>query len=253
MEIGLVQYCPVWEKKEENQKKITSLLNNFVKHGVDLLIFPEMTLTGFTMLAEKFSEKLNGESFQYFSIIAQKFRSHILVGIIEKEDDNFYNTLIHINKDGNLYRTYRKIHPFSLSAEDKHYMKGKYPVVTEIDNWKTGLSICYDLRFPELYRLYGKEKVELIVISANWPETRIEHWKTLLKSRAIENQCYVAAVNRIGNDPLSAYPGFSAVIDPMGNEIISSINEEIIFCNITRKMVNEIRNKFPFLVDITLI
>ncbi|HUX60069.1 MAG TPA: nitrilase-related carbon-nitrogen hydrolase [Ignavibacteriaceae bacterium] len=253
MEIGLVQYCPSWENKDENKKKITSLLNTFIKDEVNLLIFPEMTLTGFTMSAEKFSEKLSGESFNYFSNIAQKFKSNILAGIIEREDENFYNTLLHINKDGNIVKAYRKIHPFSISSEDKYYTKGKKPVVTKIDNWKVGLSICYDLRFPELYRQYCKEKVELIVVSANWSETRIEHWKTLLKARAIENQCYVAGVNRIGNDPKLVYPGFSAVIDPMGNEIISSINEEIIFCNINSKVVNDIRAKLPFLTDITLI
>ncbi len=253
MKIGLVQYSPEWENKVENQKKITSLLMDFVKEGIDLLIFPEMSLTGFTMHGEKFSEQLSGESFQYFSKIARKFSIHILAGIIELENKNFFNTLLHIGRDGNILKTYRKIHPFSLSSEDKHYNKGKDAVVTEIDDWKVGLSICYDLRFPELYRLYAKEKVDLIVISANWPDTRIEHWKTLLKARAIENQCFVAGVNRVGDDPKLFYPGYSAVIDPMGSEIISSINEEILICNISRKMVSDVRNKLPFLNDITLI
>ncbi|MHB8580126.1 MAG: carbon-nitrogen family hydrolase [Ignavibacteriaceae bacterium] len=253
MKIGLVQYCPVWESKVENQKKISSLLKDFVQDEIDLLIFPEMSLTGFTMRAEKFSEPLNGESFQFFSKVARKFNVHILAGIIEQEDKNFFNTLLHIGRDGNILKTYRKIHPFSISSEDKHYKKGNDAVVTKIDDWKVGLSICYDLRFPELYRLYGKERADLIVISANWPESRIEHWKTLLKARAIENQCYVAGVNRVGDDPKLFYPGFSAVIDPMGSEIISSINEEILICNISRKVVSDIRNKLPFLNDITLI
>ncbi|MHB1686909.1 MAG: nitrilase-related carbon-nitrogen hydrolase [Ignavibacteriaceae bacterium] len=253
MKIGLVQYSPVWEDKEENQKKIISLLKDFVKERIDLLIFPEMTLTGFTMYAEKFSEQVSGESFQYFSKIALKLNCHVIAGIIEEEKKNFFNTLIHIGSDGNIFKTYRKIHPFSYSSEDKHYKKGKDVVVTAVDGWKVGLSICYDLRFPELYRFYGKEKAELIVVIANWPDTRIEHWKTLLRARAIENQCYVAGVNRIGNDPKLFYPGFSAVIDPMGSEIISSIDEEIIVCNITRENVNDVRNKLPFLNDITLI
>jgi len=126
--------------------------------------------------------------------------------------------------------------------------------VTKIDNAKVGLSICYDLRFPELYRLYAKQRVDLIVNIANWPVPRIDHWRTLLKARAIENQSFVIGVNRIGNDPLLQYNGFSSVYDPMGYELLSVKEEENIFVvDLNIEIVKVTREKLPFLEDIRLI
>jgi len=253
MILNLVQYNPEWEDKEKNKEKIVSLVDKKVDEG-SLVIFPEMTLTGFTMKASKFAEKLNGESFQFFSNLAKDNKVTILAGIIENENANYFNSLIHLDLSGKLISKYRKIHPFSFSTEDKHYKKGKRTVITEIDDWKVGLSICYDLRFPELYRLYGKRRVELIVNIANWPNARIEHWRTLLKARAIENQCFIAGVNRVGNDPKLHYPGLSSLFDPMGNEVISSADQEqVITTEIDRTKVDEVRKTFPFLNDISLI
>jgi len=253
MIINLVQYNPEWEDKEKNKEKIVSLVDKKVDEG-SLVIFPEMTLTGFTMKASKFAEKLNGESFQFFSNLAKDNKVTILAGIIENENGNYFNSVIHLDLSGKLISKYRKIHPFSFSTEDKHYKKGKRTVITEIDDWKVGLSICYDLRFPELYRLYGKRRVELIVNIANWPNARIEHWRTLLKARAIENQCFIAGVNRVGNDPKLHYPGLSSLFDPMGNEVISSADQEqVITTEIDRTKVDEVRKTFPFLNDISLI
>ncbi len=117
-----------------------------------------------------------------------------------------------------------------------------------------GLSICYDLRFPELYRLYAKEKVHLIIDIANWPDTRIEHWRSLLKARAIENQCYVAGINRVGDDPKLHYNGFSSVFDPMGKELVAVENDErIIEAEIDKSYVNDVRKKLPFLNDMRFI
>jgi len=253
MKIGLVQYNIDWEDKNKNREKINSLLSKN-KSKFDVLIFPEMTLTGFTMKASSFAETLLGESFKYYSGISIGYNAHILAGIIESKENKFYNSMLHLNKKGELVKVYRKIHPFSYSTEDKHYSRGNETVITKIEEWNTGLSICYDLRFPELYRHYGKAKAELIIVIANWPVTRIEHWRTLLKARAIENQCYVAGVNRVGNDPVLKYNGFSSVFDPMGNELIPSGGEERIFTTeISIEKVREAREKLPFLDDIFLI
>jgi len=127
-------------------------------------------------------------------------------------------------------------------------------VITEIEDWKIGLSICYDLRFPELFRIYAKERVDMIVNIANWPIPRIEHWRTLLKARAIENQCFVVGVNRIGNDPNANYNGYSSVFNPMGNEIITLPDkEDVISTTLKKEDVEEVRSKLPFLKDIRLI
>lgn len=252
MQIGLVQYSPVWEDKEKNKKKILNLISEVEKY--DLLIFPEMTLTGFTMNPADFAEGLQADSFRFFSELAKDKNCNIFAGIIEKKKDRFFNTLIHIKPDGNLVKLYRKIHPFSFSGEDKNYSAGIRPAMSKIKKWKIGLSICYDLRFPELYRKYAKKRTHLLVNIANWPVNRIEHWKALLRARAIENQCYMIGVNRVGDDPKLHYNGLSSVFDPTGKEIVSVENEEkLITVEIDKNFVNEVREKLPFLEDIKLI
>ena len=252
MKIALVQYNPKWEDKESNKVRILQLINDL--KDVELIVFPEMSLTGFTMKSNEMAEGLKGNSFRFFAELAREKSSHIMAGIIEQRNNRKYNSLIHIKPDGKLVKLYRKIHPFSYSTENQHYNAGVRPAITKIRKWKIGLTICYDLRFPELYRKYGKKRTHLIVNIANWPDTRVEHWRTLLKARAIENQCYVAGVNRVGDDPKLHYTGFSSVYDPMGKELIAVENEEkVIEADLDKNYVNEVREKFPFLNDIKLI
>jgi len=252
MKIGLVQYNPVWENKGANKKKILEMLAD--AEQMELLIFPEMSLTGFSMEPERIGEGIGGSSFRFFSELANTKKTNIMAGIVEKRKDRYYNTLIHIKPDGKLIKLYRKVHPFSYSGEEKYYNAGVRPAMSKIRKWKIGLTICYDLRFPELFRKYGKKRAHLIINIANWPDTRIEHWRTLLKARAIENQCYVAGINRVGKDPKLNYVGFSSVFDPMGKEIVSVENEEkVIIILLDKNYVNEVREKFPFLNDIKLI
>lgn len=253
MKAGLIQYDPEWENKSLNMDKLNWLLShNYEKQ--ELLVFPEMTLTGFTMNASEYAEDTRGESFNFFSEMAQKYSVHIFAGIIELNENKYYNSLIQINPEGKLLKTYRKIHPFSYSTEDKHYTKGEETVIAKINEFNAGLSICYDLRFPELYRHYAKKKVDMIIVIANWPDTRIEHWRTLLRARAIENQCYVLGVNRVGDEPRLKYNGYSAIIDPMGVELISVPSEEkIVTAEIFKEKADEVKNSLPFLNDIRLI
>ena len=252
MKIALVQYNPKWEDKESNKVRILQLINDLKE--VELIVFPEMSLTGFTMKSNEMAEGIQGNSFRFFAELAREKSSHIMAGIIEQRNNRKYNSLIHIKPDGKLVKLYRKIHPFSYSTENQHYNAGVRPAITKIRKWKIGLTICYDLRFPELYRKYGKKRTHLIVNIANWPDTRVEHWRTLLKARAIENQCYVAGVNRVGDDPKLHYTGFSSVYDPMGKELIAVENEEkVIEADLDKNYVNEVREKFPFLNDIKLI
>ncbi len=253
MKIALLQYSPEWENKDSNKEKILHLIESN-KEKFELLILPEMTLTGFSMNAVSIAETIQGDTFRFFSKLAVEKNIDVLVGIVEKSKSKPYNTLIHIDKKGKLVKLYRKIHPFSYANEDKHFLSGKRPAITKVRKWKIGLSICYDLRFPELYRKYAKKKVHLIVDIANWPDTRIEHWRALLKARAIENQCYVAGVNRVGKDIKLNYNGYSSVFDPMGKEICFSVDkEEILIAELDKIYLTEIRNKLPFLEDIKLI
>lgn len=253
MKTGLLQYNPLWENPQGNIAKIDKLVEQ-LKNKIDLLILPELSLTGFTMESKKFAEDLDGISTQYFMKLSQKLKCNIFGGIIEKSEEGIFNSLVHFNSDGLVIARYRKIHPFGYAKEDRNYSAGKEIVVTKIDNVKVGLSICYDLRFPELYRLYAKQRVDLLVNIANWPVPRIDHWRTLLKARAIENQSFVIGVNRVGNDPHLQYNGFSSVYDPMGNELLSVKEEENIFVvDLNIEMVKETREKLPFLEDMRMI
>lgn len=253
MKIGLLQYSPEWENVEANISTIESIISKNVSDE-DIIVFPEMTLTGFTMDSKKFAEEIDGAGTKYFISLSQRLKKHLFVGIIEKDEKNIYNSLVHFDSNGLIRARYRKIHPFSYAKEDESYSAGKELVTTNIEKMKIGLTICYDLRFPELYRLYGKDRTEIMINIANWPVTRIEHWKHLLKSRAIENQCFIIGVNRIGNDPFNKYNGCSAIYDPMGEEVLVCPNEEGIFITeVDLSKVEEVRNKLPFLDDIKLL
>jgi predicted amidohydrolase len=253
LNIGLVQIQPVWENKDRSKIKISRLLDGR-SPKVDLLIFPELTLTGFTMRSKRFAEKINGPTTKFFLSLADKYSCHIIAGFIEVDKDMYFNTLVHLRPGENLISKYRKIHPFSFSGENRHYRQGDIPIMTGINGYSIGLSICYDLRFPELFRYYAKAGVDININIANWPVDRIEHWYTLLKARAIENQCYMVGVNRVGSDKSIDYPGWSSVFHPFGQELCCLKEyEDVKIQNIESKEVKNTRDKYPFLKDIRLV
>lgn len=253
MKVLLVQYDPAWENKVQSRKRILKLLDR--SKDSDAIIFPEMTLTGFTMNSREFSEDVSGESVEFFRGIALDMNTNVIAGFIEKKDDRLYNTLLHIDRKGSIAAEYNKIHPFSYSGEDKNYQAGDQPVITELDGIRTGLSICYDLRFPELFRQYAKQRAELIINIANWPVQRIEHWKALTRARAIENQCYFIGVNRVGSDPTgNKYNGQSVLFSPLGEDLIPfSKDETVLSSTIMREEVEKVRQRMPFLNDMKLL
>lgn len=253
MKLALIQYAPEWENPHDSIIKLNLMLENQISDE-DLLIFPEMTLTGFTMQSKKYAEEIDGPGMRFFINIAQRYKKNVIAGIIEYDEGRIYNSSFHFDSNGIIMARYRKIHPFSLAKENENYSAGREPLVSHIDKTKIGLAVCYDLRFPELYRYYGKANADIMVTIANWPVPRIEHWKTLLKARAIENLCYSVGVNRVGSDPKNKYNGCSVIYDPTGQELVLVENEEkIISVEIEIEKVNETREKFPFLNDLKLI
>ena len=252
MKFSLYQFDPDWEDKKSNQQKIQAYMDK-LNIDTDVLVLPEMTLTGFTMRSKRFCEPIDGRGVNFFQSIARKKRIHVFAGIIEEDKGIYFNTLIHVNRAGEILSKYQKIHPFSFSGENRHYSAGDKAVITKIDGAKVGLSICYDLRFPELFREYGKNRVDVIINIANWPVTRIEHWQHLLKARAIENLCYVIGVNRVGKDKGNQYNGQSSIHGPLGENVLQFDNvEKIESFDLDIRKVNETREKFPFLDDIRL-
>jgi predicted amidohydrolase len=253
MKVGLVQFDPIWENIEANKDKLSQLLEKNVADE-EVLFLPEMTLTGFTMNSEKFAEEIDGPGTTYFINLSRKIKKHIFAGIIERDGDKIYNSLVHFDNYGLIVARYRKIHPFSYVNEQDYYSSTKETVITEIKKIRFGLSVCYDLRFPELYRKYAKDKVEVLVNIANWPTRRIEHWKLLLQARAIENQAFMIGVNRFGKDNQVEYDGNSMVIAPDG-KILASLtdNEGIISTDLNFEILKKNRERFSFINDIKLI
>ncbi len=254
MKIGLLQLNPVWENVEENKEKLSILIEKNNTSELDLLVLPEMSLTGFTMNSSVFAEELDGASTLFFINLARHFKINIIAGLIERDGDRIFNSAVHFDRQGIIAARYRKIHRFSFAKENQYYSPAEIPVLTKIDNHTFGISICYDLRFPELYRSYGKHKVSGLINIANWPIQRIDHWNHLLKARAIENLCFMIGVNRCGNDPFNPYNGRSAVYDPTGKEIIICNEDENLFTvEIDLNLTVLTREKFNFLDDIKLI
>lgn len=253
MKIGIVQFDPVWESPDASIEKLEKILSEEYSEP-DLLVFPEMTLTGFTMNSKKFAEEINGTSTQYFIRKSAELKINIFAGIIELDEHKIYNSLVHFDSMGLIHARYRKIHPFSYAKENEFYDRGKEIVISKIDDCKIGLSVCYDLRFPEVYRLYGKKRCEIIINIANWPSPRIEHWLALSRSHAIANQCFMISVNRVGKDPYNDYPGKSCVYDPMGKELFCA-NDSAGYFNIEIDLeeVITVREKYKFLDDIKLL
>ncbi|NLT52620.1 MAG: carbon-nitrogen family hydrolase [Ignavibacteria bacterium] len=253
MKIALVQYYPEFENKENNIITVKQMLDKHLTDE-DIVVFPEMTLTGYTMKAELFAEEEDGAGLSFFISEARKRKKHFFAGIIEKDGNNYFNTVFHIDRNGLIAARYRKIHLFSFAEEEKYYKSSSEPVITKADDWKIGLSVCYDLRFPELFRFYAKIKCDAIINIANWPVQRIEHWKILSRARALENLCYFIGVNRTGSDPFNNYSGNSVIFGPRSEEILTAGTEDCITkIELLKETVINARIKYPFLDDIKLI
>ena len=200
MNIALVSLDQVWEDKNLNWKKCKHYIYKVLEHKAEIIIFPETTLTGFSTNVSKNSEKKSESiTLARFQKEARKNSIAIVFGMIVEEKKSFFNKVFFISCTGDIIGEYSKIHTFSNAGEDKVIKSGNEIIVVEYKNYKIGMSICYDLRFPELYSAIGRRS-DLIVNIANWPKKRVAHWNTMLSSRAIENQIFVAGVNRIGID-----------------------------------------------------
>ncbi len=245
MKIGIVQYDIIWEDHKLNREKIDSIINAGIssKSQLDWLIFPEMSLSGFSMNIEKTVLSLEDEGF--FRNLAQKWTAFVTYGGVKGNN----NRSITIDSNGNSVYEYSKIHLFSYADEDKYYSPGCTHNSVLLSGVCVVPLICYDLRFPYLFWKKAIE-ADVFVVIANWPESRISHWNALLKARAIENQAYVIGVNRIGSDSNVVYCGNSMVIDPMGNILLDCGNNEGIFVHdLDKEVVTQTRKKLDFLND----
>jgi predicted amidohydrolase len=221
------------------------------EHGSTLVVFPELWSTGYDLENwRKHAAKLGEGLFAQLSELAAEFKISIAGSILEEKDGKCYNTLVVYDSNGEQQAVYRKVHLFRLMEEEKWLAPGQESVTTEADWGKTGLAICYDLRFTELFRKYALAGTKIAILPAEWPARRIKHWQTLLRARAIENQMYVVAVNRVGTSKGELFGGSSAVIDPWGEAIVEGGDQPaLLHAEIEMGLVDEVRGRIPVFED----
>lgn len=233
---------------------------NGITEKTEIVVLPEMFNTGFSMKPRQLAETMDGETIGWMKRMAYSKKIIITGSLIIEEAGNYYNRLVWMLPNGQ-YGSYDKRHLFAFANEHKEFTAGSTRLIASVKGWKIHLLVCYDLRFPVWSRQAPSNtreeqkgivpEYDLLIYVANWPERRNHAWKTLLQARAIENQCYVAGINRIGKDGNDIYhSGDSMFIDPMGEILYTKAHEEDVFTiTLQKKVVDEIRNKLPFLQD----
>ncbi len=250
MKIALISLNQAWEDKAKNLEKCEKLLRNASVLGADIAVFPEMTLTGYSFdmrLAEVFDDSF---VLQAFSALAAKYAVAIVFGMSVRKGAKALNRLVYVNKAGEIVGFYDKIHPFSFAKEERHFEAGENLLSVNEMGANLSFSICYDLRFPELFSVVAKS-TDIYINIANWPESRAEHFTALLKARAIENQAFVVGVNRIGEDNKDTkYKKSSVAYDPYGVKIKPTYtSRELDLVDIETKDIATYRSTFTSVKD----
>lgn len=246
MKISILQYDVKWMDIHDNIAHIEHHLQQLEK-SIDLLILPEMFLTGFNMDAKASAISETDNAILYLISLCKKHDTHLIGSLAISEDDKYYNRVLLISQNG-IEARYDKQYLYTPSGENKMF-SSKYPtVIFEFMGWKILPQVCYDLRFPENIR--KMESPDLIIYSANWPAARIRHWDTLLQARAIENQCYTIGCNRLGTDANGwEFPGSSQLIKPDGALINLADNDEPLVLELDLDVVRRNREKYKFQED----
>jgi predicted amidohydrolase len=250
--VSLVQTNLHWENIAANLAMLEEKIMG-IKEKTELVILPEMFSTGFSMRPEVLAETMGGETIQWMKRIAAAKKIILTGSVIIEEEGNYYNRLVWMLPNGQ-YGIYDKRHRFAYAGEDEQYTAGSKRLIASVKGWKINLLICYDLRFPVWARQHSQSEApeyDLLVYVANWPERRINAWKTLLQARAIENQSFVIGVNRVGEDGNGIpHTGESMVVDAMGEVLYQKKDEEAVYTiTLQKEPLETVREKLPFLKD----
>jgi len=244
MRITIIQYDISWEDKQSNLNYLEKIVSP-LSGKTDLIILPEMFNTGFSMNPDKLCENPDSNTLSWMKNLAEEGKFAVCGSYIVKEAGKAFNRFVFVASDGET-TNYDKRHLFSMGNEDKFFSKGKKRVIFSYRGFRIMPIICYDLRFPVWSR--NRNDYDLLICVANWPESRREVWNTLLKARAIENQCYVAGANRVGTDGTGIkYSGDSAILNPRGETLQEGITntEFVITADLSLSELNAFREKFP--------
>jgi omega-amidase len=246
-----LQFDIAWENKPANFETVRRLLNDARPAKDSLVVLPEMFATGFSMNLA-IAEPYGGETEQFLACTAKEFGVCIIAGAAMRgRDGRARNKALVFSPAGELIAFYAKMRPFTLGGEREHYTAGEKPTAFRWDDCTVSPFICYDLRFPEIFReVAAAHRPELFAVIANFPEKRISHWLALLQARAIENQAYVVGANRIGCDPFYTYNGRSIIVDPDGKIIADAGEREgCVSAPLDLANLKKYRAGLPFLED----
>lgn len=245
----LIQSQLHWENRAANLQMFEEKIKG-IAGKKEIVVLPEMFTTGFSMHPVRLAEDMNSETVSWMKRVSAENKIILTGSMIIQENGRYYNRLVWMQPNGE-YGVYDKRHLFTLSGEDKEFSAGEKKLITQVKGWKICTQICYDLRFPVWSRQTKENPYDVLLYVANWPERRIHAWKTLLQARAIENQCFVVAVNRVGEDGNGiAYSGESCVVNPMGEVQFCKTNEEdILAVMLDKNEITEVRERFQFLND----
>ena len=252
MLIGIGQIDIAWEDPPGNRETAERIAKMAAQRGCDVLVLPELFTSGFSMSTAKFAEAMDGPTCALLAGVACRSNLAILAGLAVQDNEKqaVTNSAVFFGRTGRPPTRFDKLHPFSLSGEDRYYKRGGVPVAFDIEGTRASVLICYDLRFPEAFRTVAPE-VSIFFVIANWPSGRDSHWESLLKARAIENQAFVVGVNRVGEDGNGvAHNGGSLAFGPWGDELArGGSKEELLLVDIDPAEVGTIRRQYPFLCD----
>lgn len=247
-----VQYDIAWEDRAANVARVRERLTAAGVAPGSLVVLPEMGLTGFSMQVARVADTEARESESALRALARDFRAWVVGGVVTRAPDGRgRNEALVAAPDGALAGRYAKMHPFSFSGEDKHYVPGDEPVVLPCGAFHLAPFVCYDLRFPEIFRTAARRGATLFVVIACWLDLRHAHWRPLLQARAIENQAWVVGINRCGRDPRHGYPGGSVVFAPDGTAVAElNAGEGVLRATLDAGAIPAVRESFPVLRDL---
>lgn len=251
MKIIGIQLDPVWEDAAANHEKAYALIKSAQPTPGALIVLPEMFASGFSMNVAAIADT-NGVTQSFLAHTAAEFGVYLMAGVVTRNaDGRGRNECVVYAPDGREHARYCKMQPFTLGGESDHFGAGDDVVLLDCGGFRVAPFICYDLRFPEIFRRAAARGANLITVIASWPVAREDHWLTLLKARAIENQAYVVGVNRCGSDPKLYHSGRSRIFGPGGNALAEAGTEEsAIEAELELELLLDYRQRLPFLNDL---